>query len=353
MRSLRSCARCSASATRLNRRSSARSLPSRTSRAYGRRSSTWRSVGKISRRSRSGCPCSGVRACRETLISPFEAIAAAELDQTDRADRLFEAMVPADRGSIALWHVRHLLRTGQARQAITLIDRELEGRRAEQFWPYASIAWRLAGDPRSDWLDAGATLVSVFDLADRLPPLDALADVLRSLHVAKGEYLDQSVRGGTQTDGPLLSRLEPEIQALACGDRRGGVGISRRNCLRTIAKHPLLREPRDRRVRFSGSWSVRLRDAGLPRQPCPSARLDQLGALRGFAGACRRDELGHRGMAQAGRGARRARHRSAAGTADRAKAGSTGAVSVLDVARNCALHRGERLTVAFDVKTAD
>ena len=37
----------------------------------------------------------------EALISPFEAIAAAELNQADRADRLFETMAPADRDSIA------------------------------------------------------------------------------------------------------------------------------------------------------------------------------------------------------------------------------------------------------------
>ena len=197
----------------------------------------------------------------ETLISPFEAIAAAELNQADRAHRLFETMAPADRNSIALWHVRHLLRTGQAQQAIALIDRELDGPRAEQFWPYASIAWRLVGDPRSDWLDAGDTLVSVFDLADRLPPLDALADVLRSLHVAKGGYLDQSVRGGTQTDGPLLSRIEPEIQALRAAIV-DAVSQYRAQLPPHDARHPLLREPRDRRVRFSGSWSVRLREAG-------------------------------------------------------------------------------------------
>ena len=170
-------------------------------------------------------------------------------------------MAPADRDSIALWHVRHLLRTGQAQQAIALIDRELDGPRAEQFWPYASIAWRLVGDPRSDWLDAGDTLVSVFDLADRLPPLDALADVLRSLHVAKGGYLDQSVRGGTQTDGPLLSRLEPEIQALRAAIVEA-VSQYRAQLPPHDAKHPLLREPRDRRIQFSGSWSVRLREAG-------------------------------------------------------------------------------------------
>ena len=61
----------------------------------------------------SGCPCSGCGLARGTLISPFEAIAAAELNQADRADRLFETMVPADRGSIALWHVRHLIRSGR------------------------------------------------------------------------------------------------------------------------------------------------------------------------------------------------------------------------------------------------
>ena len=261
MRSLRSCARCSARATRLNRRSSARSPPSRTSRAYGRASSTC-ALGRedfaaleaaVARARGAGLP--------ETLISPFEAIAAAELNQADRADRLFETMAPADRSSIALWHVRHLLRTGQARQAIALIDGELDGPRAEQFWPYASIAWRLVGDPRSDWLDAGETLVSVFDLVDRLPPLDALADVLRSLHVAKGAYLDQSVRGGTQTDGPLLSRLEPEIQALRAAIVEA-VSQYRAQLPSHDPKHPLLREPRDRRVRFSGSWSVRLREAG-------------------------------------------------------------------------------------------
>jgi tetratricopeptide (TPR) repeat protein len=197
----------------------------------------------------------------ETLTSPFGAIAASELNQADRADRLFETMAPADRDSIANWHVRHLIRTGRAQQAIALIDRELDGPQAEQFWPYASIAWRLVGDPRSDWLDAGDTFVSVFDLADRLPPLGALADVLRSLHVAKGTYLDQSVRGGTQTDGPLLSRLEPEIQALRAVIVEA-VSQYRAQLPPHDPKHPLLREPRDRRIRFSGSWSVRLRQAG-------------------------------------------------------------------------------------------
>lgn len=197
----------------------------------------------------------------ESLISPFAAVAAAELGQSARADQLFAKLSSDERQSIAIWQVRHLLRTRRTDRAIELIEHELEGERVADFWPYASIAWRLAGDPRSEWLEAGGELVSIIDLTGRLPPLDQLAATLRSLHVATGEYLDQSVRGGTQTDGPLLSKIEPDIQALkaaivaAVEEYRGRLPA-------IDPKHPLLGERRDRRIRFSGSWSVRLRGAG-------------------------------------------------------------------------------------------
>ena len=194
-------------------------------------------------------------------LSAFESIAASEQMQTDRANALFDAMDPTVRETIGVWHVRHLLRTGRVQDAISAIDRGIEGDNAAQLWPYASAAWRLANDPRSEWLEAGGKLISVFDLTDRLPPLDRLADVLRSLHIAPGEYLDQSVRGGTQTDGPLLSRIEPEIQALRAAIV-GAVGEYRDRLPPPDPNHPLLREKRDRRVRFSGSWSVRLQGSG-------------------------------------------------------------------------------------------
>jgi tetratricopeptide (TPR) repeat protein len=197
----------------------------------------------------------------ETQLLPFEAIAASEQGRGERADQLFDKMSSADRDEIAVWHVRHFLRAGRLDAAIDLIDREIAGSRATHFWPYASIAWRLANDPRQEWLEADKKLVSTFDLADRLPPLDRLADVLRSLHVAPGDYLDQSVCGGTQTDGPLLSRIEPDIQALRAAIV-GAVEEYRGQLPPADSKHPLLRERRDRRVRFSGSWSVRLKGAG-------------------------------------------------------------------------------------------
>ena len=198
----------------------------------------------------------------DSLLLPFEAIAAAESGNSARAVALFDKMPAEARRAVAVWDVRHLLRTGRITEAIGLIDGELDGPRAAQFWPYASIAWRVAADPRWEWLEADGELVSTFDLTDRLPPLDRLADVLRSFHVAAGEYLDQSVRGGTQTDGPLLSRIEPEIRLL----REVIVKAVEQYTAQlppADAAHPTLRERRDRRVRFSGSWSVRLQRSGF------------------------------------------------------------------------------------------
>lgn len=200
-------------------------------------------------------------AMNESLIAPFEAIAASEQGGIGRADRLLEAMDPKLRATIPLWHVRHLLRAQRLDQAMSLIDDGLERDGAENFWPYAAIAWRLAADPRWEWL-AQPQLIQQIDLSERIAGFERLGDVLRSLHVAKGEYIDQSVRGGTQTDGPLLSRIEPEIQSL-----RAAIVDAVQGYLTQLPAidpaHPLLGQRRDRRIRFSGSWSVRLRGAGF------------------------------------------------------------------------------------------
>ena len=56
--------------------------------------------------------------------------------------------------------------------------------------------------------------IGVYDIADRLPPLDVLADTLRKLHTLGGQPLEQSLRGGTQTDGNLFMNVDPVIVAL-------------------------------------------------------------------------------------------------------------------------------------------
>lgn len=197
----------------------------------------------------------------QSVLQPYDAICASELDDSIHPAPLFADASPGSDNILGIWRIRHLLRVGAVDEALEIIDRELASERAPLIWPYASLAWRLAGDPRSDWLEADSRFVSIIDLTPDLPPLKDLASLLRSLHVAKAEYLDQSVRGGTQTDGPLLSRIERPIREL----REAIVKAVERYIAQLPAadpRHPLLAPRRDRRIRFSGSWSVRLRRQG-------------------------------------------------------------------------------------------
>ncbi len=208
-----------------------------------------------------------VRRGRATLgeqltFTANEAIALSETGAVAEADRLFALLTRADDLSVAVRHVRHLLRTQRIDAALPIIERwaSPQGDR-RGLWPYAAIAWRLTGDPRAAWLEDDPAFVRVIDLADRLPDLDRLAAVLRGLHRAKGEHLDQSVRGGTQTDGPLFSRIEPEIRALRAVIL-DAVAAHIAQLPDPDPHHPLRAYGRPARPRFAGSWSVRLTGEG-------------------------------------------------------------------------------------------
>jgi tetratricopeptide (TPR) repeat protein len=191
----------------------------------------------------------------------YEAVDAAQFDSTTFPAALFDKAPPYAVPHIGNWRIRHLLRVGEIKAVLPIVEQELQRNPSAETWPYTATAWRLAGDPRAEWLEGDSRLVGVTDLAASLPPLDKLVAVLRSLHRAKGEYLDQSVRGGTQTDGPLFCRIDPVIRGL----RAAVVGAVEKYVAQLPPpdpRHPLLGQRRDRRVRFSGSWSVRLHSGG-------------------------------------------------------------------------------------------
>jgi tetratricopeptide (TPR) repeat protein len=190
-----------------------------------------------------------------------EAVATAEKGEVEAADRLFARLAPLLHITMVVRHVRHLLRAGRPEAALAEAEPWIAQDQGELLWPYLSAAWRLTGDPRWQWLEGNPRLVGVYDLADRLPSLDALAARLRGLHLAGHQPLEQSVRGGTQTDGPLFSRIEPEIRAL----RQAVVEAVEAHVAQLPPRqsgHPLLGTPRSGPVRFSGSWSVRLTAGG-------------------------------------------------------------------------------------------
>jgi tetratricopeptide (TPR) repeat protein len=196
------------------------------------------------------------------LLLRYEAIAAAELGDGSRAEGLFAQIRPDAGDPLAIYRIRHLLRGGRLSEAGDAVEAVLKTGQAANAWPYADIVWRLSGDRRAEWLNgAGDPLFAIIDLTDDLPDLGVLEQTLRRLHVARGSYLDQSVRGGVQTDGPLLTNIDPVIRKL----RSALVSAIERfvdKLPAAVVGHPLLGRERGRRIRFAGSWSVLLRKEG-------------------------------------------------------------------------------------------
>jgi tetratricopeptide (TPR) repeat protein len=186
--------------------------------------------------------------------------ASSEIGDFEEADRLFDASPDIATAGDAAMLARHQLRADRPDEAATTMEPWLQRDGRETLFPYASLAWRLLGDPRSEWLDRDGAFVRQFDIVERIDDFPALVAHIRSLHVARAAPLDQSVRHGTQTDGDLFLRDEVPIQAL------------RKVILECVAQyaaelpeavqgHPTLIE---RRIpaRMAGSWSVRLKGAG-------------------------------------------------------------------------------------------
>ncbi|MFN3371794.1 MAG: tetratricopeptide repeat protein [Sphingomonadaceae bacterium] len=163
---------------------------------------------------------------------------------------------------------RIAIRLRQPERAALLLDRA----RAEQpmlaadmgLWGLTETAWRLADDPRHAWLVGHDGLWRAHELALESKELDDIAAHMRRLHVRKAHPLDQSLRGGTQTEGTLFWRADPPVQRLA---RAIGEAVTAHaNALGPVLPgHPTLGAPPPLRAgwRFTGSWSVRLTGAGF------------------------------------------------------------------------------------------
>jgi tetratricopeptide (TPR) repeat protein len=189
-----------------------------------------------------------------------EAAAASEAGDLAEAERLYQAIGPLPDVGNAVFRCRHWLRMGQPEEVAALHRQIPAPAGFEPLFPYFALAWRLLGDARAEWLEP-PSLVTIQDLAGDLPPLAALAEQLRGLHNQVRQPLEQSVRGGTQTDGNLLLRDEPMIRALRAVLART-VAAHVANLPAPDPGHPQLRHRRDRPVRFAGSWSVRLTGGG-------------------------------------------------------------------------------------------
>ena len=189
-----------------------------------------------------------------------EAICASELGYIEEADALFQRLLARDSIYAAERHARHLLRTARPELALSRALPWVADPSATILWPYISIAWRLLGDRRADWLDAPDRFIGVYDL-DIASFGSGLAKVLRNIHNSGASPLGQSIVGGTQTDGPLFSRVEPEIRELR-SEIRKSVSDYKKRMGAVDPNHPVLKHVQSR-FEFTGSWSVRLQQGGF------------------------------------------------------------------------------------------
>lgn len=192
-------------------------------------------------------------------LEAAEAVARTELGQFDAAAPLFARVAHLGDLSTLVAYLRFLIRLGRIAEAAAVAESNVE-QAGPWMWPYLSICWRLLGDQRWQWLEGDPELIGVYDIGGTLPDLNKLAERLRALHWANVEPVDQSLRGGTQTQGDLLSRLEPEIRAL----RQAIVAAVEQHVAQLPPprpQHPTLIEQRSP-ILFAGSWSVRLTGGG-------------------------------------------------------------------------------------------
>jgi len=159
------------------------------------------------------------------------------------------------------------LRAGDAQKAAAMLEAVLaEVPHDHNSLARLSTAWRLLGDDRDETLMGYDALVQVFDLeaphgfADMAGFNAALEDELAGLHPPRREFLDQSLRGGTQTQGHLFGGGHALVEKLKA---RIDEAVARYiENLAPDPRHPL-RGRRTSSFGYSGSWSSRLSDCGF------------------------------------------------------------------------------------------
>jgi len=209
---------------------------------------------------------------READDPTLVALQANALEGLGRHDEAARAYAEADRHlgdrdvHFINAYVRHLLKAGLWREAARRAETALIlAPDHQETWAYLATAWRLGGDDREDWLCGFDRLIGLMPVD--VPPgfasmaafLVELREVLEVLHQARAEPVRQSVRGGSQTPGRLFGRLEGSIAKM---ETVLTATIERHiACLPKDDTHPFLRRAA-RSVRYTGSWSVKLRRSG-------------------------------------------------------------------------------------------
>ncbi len=211
---------------------------------------------------------------RSPELLALEALAASEQGDHALAAQRFDAAVAQypDHPYVLVNSAMQLLGGGDPAKADEMCRRLLEIDPYDQLaLTYRGTAWQMLEDPREQWLLDYERMVVPVEVplpdgySDRTVFFAAVREVLEELHRTQAQPIEQSVRGGTQTNGflfrlknPLLATLEQQIRRAI---------VSALNNFPEDDRHPFWsrrhKEPVGDGLRFSGAWSVRLRDQGF------------------------------------------------------------------------------------------
>lgn len=180
----------------------------------------------------------------------------------EKSYQLFGQRDPAFLNSFS----RHLLKSGQWQHAAQLAEKVTQLNPLDQEgWANLGTAWRLLQDEREFWLmDYERLITSIaveppdgFDTMEEF--LEQLAPALDARHKSSREPAQQSLRGGSQTEGQLFGRNDPIIDkaesALLAAVNRHIASLP------VDSTHPFLNRNTGQ-VKMRGSWSVKLRSSG-------------------------------------------------------------------------------------------
>jgi len=159
------------------------------------------------------------------------------------------------------------LQAGDPEKAVALCEQGLGANPHDQnCLSVIGLGWRMMQDERDERLSGYDRFVRIFDLEppegfSRIEDFNAeLNAYLNSVHAGTGEYINQSLRQGSQTAAHLFGAGHPLVEKI-----RERIDEAVARYIAELAEdetHPFLSR-RARDFRYHGSWSARLRDCGF------------------------------------------------------------------------------------------
>ncbi len=190
-----------------------------------------------------------------------QALALGEAGEALAAQEMLDRFVVPSSPAWAKARGRNWLRLGEVARAEAELKQVLAASPDDVVaWALTDLCWRLADDPRHEWLHGRPGLVRQLPVPLSHGEREELTALLVRLHRHTAMPIGQSVKIGSQTKGALFARAEPQLARLEAALHAAMVEYRAGLPPRDLS-HPLLSRREDPWT-IIGSWSIRLDGEG-------------------------------------------------------------------------------------------